>query len=83
MNVVILDPVSKPAEDLEYCVHGRTLCSGGCGDWLWLGDKTVELLKSGTTVGLCIPCAQRLIPQPANREPVGHVTDHRRADGPH
>lgn len=82
MNVVILDPTTKPAEDLEYCVHGQALCYAGCGTWLWLGDKTHELLLSGTTVGLCIPCAQRVIP-PERHTPTGHVDDHRRADGPH
>jgi hypothetical protein len=82
VSVVILDPTSKPAEDLEYCVHGPTLCYAGCGTWLWLGDKTVELLRSGTTVGFCIPCATKVLPQ-AGATKAGRVDDHRRADGPH
>lgn len=82
VNVVVLDTTATPAEELEYCVHGRVQCYTGCGAWLWLGDKTVELVRSGTVVGLCIPCAQKVIP-PERQKPTGHVDDHRRADGPH
>ena len=82
MNVIVLDSTTKPQEDLEYCVHGQTECYAGCGAWLWLGDKTVQLVASGQVVGLCLSCAQRLIP-PDRQTPTGHVDDHRRADGPH
>lgn len=79
-KVVVLDRI-EPGETPPYCIHGRVTCAGGCGEWLWLGDKTHDLVLSGRAAPLCKPCALRLIPPTARR--TGHVDDHRRADGPH
>ncbi len=80
-TVVILD-VIEPGVTPPYCTHGRTSCVGGCGEWLWLGHRTYDLVKSRAALPLCQPCAVRLIP-PESRTPFGHVEDHLRADGPH
>jgi hypothetical protein len=77
---VILDVVEPGAPKPDYCIHGRTTCQS-CGDWCWLGTATFEAVSSGAAWPLCKPCAARLIP-PGQR-PVGHLDDHRRADGPH
>lgn len=77
---VVLDRV-EPGVTPPYCVHGRATCSGGCGEWLWLGDKTHDAVKSGDVAPICHQCAARLLPPDARR--VGNIRDHRRADGPH
>jgi hypothetical protein len=77
--VVALDVV-EPGEVPDYCVHGKAVCIA-CGEWVWLGDRTLDLVASGQALPLCVPCAAKNIPYGGER--VGHVEDHRRADGPH
>jgi hypothetical protein len=79
-DVVILDRI-EPGWTPPYCTHGRATCVGGCGEWLWLGDKTHDVVKSGRAAPLCHQCARRLIPPGARA--ARNIGDHRRADGPH
>lgn len=79
-NYVLLDRI-EPGVTPPYCTHGRATCMGGCGEWVWLGDKTHDMVKSGSSLPLCLQCARRLIPPDVR--PVGNAGDHRRADGPH
>ncbi len=79
-NVVVLDRI-EPGIAPPYCTHGRATCVGGCGEWVWLGNRTHDIVKSGQAAPLCRQCANRLIPPGARV--VRNVGDHRRADGPH
>lgn len=79
-DLVILDRI-EPGVTPPYCTHGRATCVGGCGEWLWLGNRTHEVVSSGRAAPICRPCAQRLIP--SDTKAAGNVRDHRRADGPH
>jgi hypothetical protein len=79
-SVVVLDR-SEPGDPLpDYCVHGRTTCIG-CNEWVWLGNKTLDVVASGKAAPLCRQCAIRQMPP--DLRPYDHVTDNRRADGPH
>lgn len=80
-DVVILDRI-EPGEPLpDYCIHGRTTCAGGCGEWCWLGSKTYDAVHSGQFRPLCRRCAAALVPE--GTEIAGKIRDHRRTDGPH
>ena len=78
MDVVVLERI-EPGVTPEYCIHGKTTCYG-CNEWCWLGDKTHEVMMAGNTLGMCLQCADKMLPKQHPRE---HVHDHRRADGPH
>jgi hypothetical protein len=78
--VVVLDRI-EPGQEPPYCVHGRATCVGGCGEWVWLGDSTHDLVLNGEALPLCGECALRWIPP--SSKPIRHVEDHQRADGPH
>jgi hypothetical protein len=78
--VVVLDRV-EPGRTPPYCIHGRASCVGGCGEWVWLGDQTHEVVVSGMAAPLCMQCAKQLIPPDVER--LAQLEDHRRADGPH
>lgn len=78
--VAILDRI-EPNWTPPYCTHGRATCVGGCGEWVWLGHKTHDVVKSGQAQPLCKECANRLIPPDTKAD--GRIEDHRRADGPH
>lgn len=58
LKVVILDRI-EPGKTPEYCIHGRVTCYGGCGEWLWLGDKTHDLVANEGVTPLCVPCAEK------------------------
>lgn len=60
-NLVVLDRI-EPGWAPPYCTHGRATCIGGCGEWVWLGDKTYEVVASGRAEPICRQCADRLIP---------------------
>lgn len=87
-TVVVLDPVLPGMPSPDYCVHGQCTCmAAGCRNWCWLGDQTYRVVTSGQADPICKPCADRIWPT-ALRDgmapiPIGHVTDHRLADGPH
>ena len=82
MTMLVLERV-EPGRTPEYCIHGKVTCYA-CDEWCWLGDETYKLVKGGEAVGICIECAtKRFPPEVADRGPVRHVRDHRRADGPH
>lgn len=78
-DVIVLDRI-EPGVLPAYCTHGRTPCIR-CGEWCWLGDATHEIVFTGQAVGLCLQCANAVIPQGSVR--LARVEDHRRADGPH
>jgi hypothetical protein len=78
--IVVLDRI-EPGIQPDYCTHGRTTCIGGCGNWLWLGDKTHDVVADGLAEPICRECAGRLIPP--DTQPVDHITDRRRTEGPH
>jgi len=80
-SIVVLDRIVE-GETPSYCIHGRATCMGECGEWVWLGSETVNTVRSGASIPLCRQCAATMIP-PESRMPVGHIDDHRRADGPH
>jgi hypothetical protein len=80
MDAVLLDRI-EPGWTPPYCIHGSCPCIGGCGEWLWLGDQTYEVVASGRAAPLCLPCARRLAPP--GTVPATNLNDHRRADGPH
>jgi predicted kinase len=74
-TAVILDRIEPGGYTPPYCVHGRTTCVGGCGEWLWLGDQTHAAVVSGRAAPICAPCARRLAPNGAHR--TGRLDDHR------
>lgn len=78
-QVIVLDVV-EPGVTPPYCCHGRATCMG-CNEWVWLGHKSVEVVRSGQALPLCQPCATRLVPP--DSQPVGHVEDWPRSNGPH
>ena len=79
-KVVVLDVV-EPGFIPDYCVHGKATCMGpGCNEWVWLGDKTFEVVNSGEAMPLCHSCAVKFIPP---QPPIGHINDHKRSEGPH
>lgn len=80
-GVVVLDRIEPGAPRPDYCIHGRASCMGGCGEWLWLGDKTLQVVQSGKALPMCRPCAGRHIP--AGTPLVEHIQDRRRTEGPH
>lgn len=79
VGVVILDRV-EPGVTPEYCVHGKSTCYT-CQEWVWLGDKTYEVVASGRAAPLCLQCAPQVLPQSVR--PSERIQDHRRAEGPH
>lgn len=81
LSVVILERIEPGEPKPDYCIHGRATCIADCGEWVWLGHATHELVTSGKAAPLCTECAARLVPP--GTQPTGHVRDHRRADGPH
>jgi hypothetical protein len=80
VSVVILDRI-EPGVLPAYCTHGRATCIGGCGEWLWLGHATHDLVNRREALPLCRQCAEQIIAPGA--VPQRHVEDHLRADGPH
>ena len=80
-NFVIVDRIEPGAGEPDYCVHGRTVCVGGCQEWCWLGSETITVVRSGQALPLCKPCAKALVPR--DTRPTRRVLDHLRADGPH
>lgn len=79
-QVVVLDRVDENVET-EYCIHGRVQCHK-CLAWCLLGSETLKLVRSGSVVGICMPCARKL-PSEAWSRRAGHIDDHKREDGPH
>jgi hypothetical protein len=79
IDVVLLDRV-QPGVTPDYCVHGQATCAG-CGQWVWLGDKTYRVVADGKAAPLCLDCAREVIPPDVTR--AENLRDHRRADGPH
>ncbi len=77
---VVTDRIEPGVAQPEYCIHGRATCIR-CDDWVWLGDQTYKLVASGEAAPICRQCAGRLIPE--GTPTIGHINDHRRADGPH
>lgn len=80
--VLVLDRI-EPGVTPPYCTHGRATCVGGCGEWVWLGDRTFEMVKSGEAAPLCWQCATALVPQSPDARRVGTVYDRLRSQGPH
>lgn len=78
-GVVVLDRI-EPGKLPDYCIHGRATCVT-CDNWVWLGDKTHDIVANGTAAPICRECANRLIPP--DRSPVEHISDRRRTEGPH
>lgn len=68
----------------DHCIHGQAQCAR-CRHWVWLGHSTVELVKSGEAVPMCINCAHELADEGtvSRSDLVGHIQDHQRKDGPH
>lgn len=79
-KIVVLERIEPGAPEPDYCIHGRATCMGGCGEWVWLGHATFEMVNSGEAQPLCLQCATGVVTEASK---VGHVRDHRRADGPH
>jgi hypothetical protein len=77
-SVIVLDAI-EPGFEPEYCIHGKATCMN-CGDWLWLGHATHDLVMQELALPMCHACADKLIPK--DMEPK-HIHDHLREDGPH
>jgi len=71
--VVVLEPV-EPGVTPSYCAHGKATCAS-CERWVWLGDKTYEVVASGQADPLCVPCAVVYL-KPTSRR-LGNISDHR------
>lgn len=69
-SVIALEPI-EPGVVPAYCIHGRTTCIR-CGDWVWLGHETLDIVREGIARPLCLPCTGDLLP--------GHTPDHRVED---
>ncbi len=78
-HLVVLDRITDESTLPDYCVHGRATCVA-CGHWCWVGSKTHDVITGGDAKPVCMECAQEYY-DPGTR--LGHVDDHRRADGPH
>lgn len=78
-DVIVLDRI-EPGITPAYCCHGRTPCLA-CGEWCWLGHTSHDVVFTGAALGICLQCANTLIP--ADVKPSFRVEDHLRADGPH
>lgn len=78
-KVVVLDRV-RPDWTPPYCIHGRATCFV-CGRWCWLGSETYEPVAARRLDPICLDCIKRVYPKGIS--PLGHIRDHRRADGPH
>jgi hypothetical protein len=72
-QVVVLDRI-EPGELPPYCVHGRATCIN-CDEWVWLGDKTHDLVAEQGVAPLCRECANRIIPRGEGVEPIGNAGD--------
>ncbi len=81
-TIIVLDRIEPGEPEPEYCIHGRTPCMGGCGEWVWLGDQSFKIVESGTALPVCMQCAYRLVP-PEERNPIRGLRDRRRSEGPH
>jgi len=79
MSIVVLERI-EPGVTPEYCVHGKVTCYA-CDEWCWLGDETYKVVKSGHAAGLCLECANEMLPPELT--PARRLHDHRRTDGPH
>lgn len=78
--VVVLAQI-EPGEPLpDHCVHGRATCIV-CHAWCWLGSATYDVVFRGEALPICQECAGALMPP--DTQPVKHIRDHRRVDGPH
>ena len=83
-RVIVLDPIVPGQPEPDYCLHGRASCANpGCGEWVWLGDKSHEEVLSGRALPICLPCAQKWDPDEVAPKHEGTIIDNRRANGPH
>lgn len=78
VGYVVLDRV-KDTPHPDYCSHGKATCVA-CGHWVWLGNRTHDMVAGGHHRPLCLPCA-KLYGRPENR--IVHVADNKHTDGPH
>lgn len=78
-TIVVLERVRADRQP-AYCIHGKVTCIG-CGYWCWLGSETYGPVAGHLVDPLCMDCAHRIYPK--GIRPLGHITDHRRTDGPH
>lgn len=78
--VIILQRIEPGQPAPPYCVHGRTVCMGECGEWLWLGSESYDVVRSREAVPMCQFCAVHLLPK--GSRPHRRVDDHPRADDP-
>lgn len=78
-QIVVLDRIEPGEPKPDYCVHGRATCVT-CTEWVWLGHTTEKLVSSRECAPMCKQCAAKYA-RPEHR--IGHVDDHKRADGPH
>lgn len=82
--VIILDR-AIPDETPDYCVHGYATCVR-CDHPCWLGSETAKVVTAGKAYALCRECVRVLVMEgvwPTDTKRIGHIDDHRRADGPH
>lgn len=77
-SFVVLDRV-EPDLVPRYCIHGRATCVY-CGEWVWLGHATHEVVATRRAAPICHQCAKAYLQR---GKVVGNTRDHRRADGPH
>lgn len=80
MYYVVCDVV-EPGQLPEHCIHGQATCMGGCDEWVWLGNNSLDGVLRGDYLPICGPCAIKAECGPESL--AGTVNDHRRVDGPH
>lgn len=83
MKYIVVDRSNAFGEPV-YCIHGEALCVR-CEHACWLGSETVKVVMEGEALPICTECVIELEAEGrlASRVPIGHVSDHLRADGPH
>lgn len=83
-QVIVLDRV-VPGKLPDHCVHGRVTCYGDCGEWLWLGDQSIKVVRDDGAVPLCQECATKQLADAGvdARRVRDNIGDHLRKDGPH
>lgn len=76
---VVLDRIEPGEPKPDYCIHGRASCAARCGEWVWLGNTTHDMVRDQGYLPICKQCASRY----AKTGPHARVVDHKRAWGPH
>lgn len=84
-RVIVLDRIVAGGELPEYCTHGRATCVS-CPEWVWLGDRSHQLVLNRHAVPMCRECAIAHVFAAGGQDSMQRlvrVRDHLRKDGLH